>query len=116
MAFDSAEQRLFVAYRLPALITAFDTQTGKLIDRRTTCGDADDVFHDKSRSRLYVICGDGSVAVLDVSKPELRELSRLQTKKGARTGLYVPDLDRLFVAAPMRGRQPAQVWVYKPSS
>ena len=25
MAFDSAEQRLFVAYRLPALITAFDT-------------------------------------------------------------------------------------------
>jgi hypothetical protein len=116
MAFDSAERRLFVAYRLPALIAAFDTQTGKLIDRRTTCGDADDVFHDKSRSRLYVICGDGSVAVLDVSKPELRELSRLQTKKGARTGLYVPDLDRLFVAAPMRGRQPAQVWVYKPSS
>jgi DNA-binding beta-propeller fold protein YncE len=114
MAFDSTGRRLFVAYRLPALITAFDTQTGALIDRQPTCGDADDVFHDKSRNRLYVICGDGSVAVIDASRPVLRELSRIRTRGGARTALYVPELDRLFLAVPTRDSQPAQIWVYKP--
>jgi hypothetical protein len=115
MAFDSTGRRLFVVYRLPALITAFDTQTGKLIDRRPSCADADDVFYDKSRNRLYVICGDGSIAVLDASKSELRELSRIRTRRGSRTGLYVPELDRLFVAVPMRDGEPAQVWVYRPA-
>jgi hypothetical protein len=42
MEFDSTGRRFFVAYRLPALITAFDTQTGKLVGRQPTCGDADD--------------------------------------------------------------------------
>ncbi len=114
MAFDGAGRRLFVAYRIPALITAFDTQTGMLISRQPTCGDADDVFHDRSRNRLYVICGDGSVAVLDAAKPELRELSRLRTRQGARTGLHATEIDRLFVAVPMLDGEPAQVWVYKP--
>jgi DNA-binding beta-propeller fold protein YncE len=115
MAFDSTGRRLFVAYRLPALITAFDTQTGKLIGRQPTCGDADDVFQDKSREHVYLICGDGSIAVFDASKSELRELSRIRTRRGTRTGLYVPELDRLFVAVPMHDGEPAQVWVYKPS-
>ena len=115
MALDSAGRRLFVAYRLPALITAFDTKTGNLVARLATCGDADNVFHDKSRNRLYVICGDGSIAVLDASAGALRELSRLKTRAGARTGLYVPELDRLFVAVPLHGADAAEIRIYKPA-
>ena len=59
MAFDALRQRLFVAYRVPALIAMFNTQTGELIARLPTCGDADDVFYDARRERVYVICGDG---------------------------------------------------------
>jgi DNA-binding beta-propeller fold protein YncE len=115
MAIDGVIDRLYVAYRIPALITVFDTQAGELLDRRGTCGDADDVFYDRDRKRLYVICGAGSIAVLDASAPKLRELSRLRTRSGARTGLYVPALDRLYVAVPAKGREgQAEIWVYRP--
>jgi hypothetical protein len=38
---------------------------------------------------------------------------RTRTAAGARTGLFVPGLDRLFVAAPRRGSQAAKVLVYQ---
>jgi hypothetical protein len=44
MAFDASNERLFVAYRLPALLTMFNTSTGALMARLPICGDADDVF------------------------------------------------------------------------
>jgi DNA-binding beta-propeller fold protein YncE len=114
MALDADGQRLFVAYRLPALLTAFDTRTGKLAGKIVTCGDADDIFHDRNRKRLHVICGEGSVAVVDASGAPFREMSRLATRPGARTGLYVPDLDLLFVAAPAKGIAQAEILVYRP--
>jgi hypothetical protein len=114
MALDAEGQRLFAVYRLPALLTTFSSSTGELIARDATCGDADDVFYDKTRKRIYVICGDGSLAVLDASDKRPRELSRLATRSGARTGLYVPVLDLLFVAAPQRGTAEAEILVYRP--
>jgi DNA-binding beta-propeller fold protein YncE len=114
MALDAEGQRLFVAYRLPTLLTAFDTKTGELIARDATCGDADDIFYDKTRKRVYVICGDGSLSVLDASGTKPRELSRLATRSGARTGVYAPEADLLFVAAPQRGRAEAEILVYRP--
>jgi hypothetical protein len=114
MAFAPSSERLFVAYRVPALITMFDIKTGELMARSPTCGDADDVFYDAKRNRVYVICGDGSIAVLAALADNLQELSRLETRAGARTGYYAPELDLLFVAAPARGSGDAEILVYEP--
>ena len=114
MAFDPSNQQLFVAYRVPALITMIDTRTGELRARLPTCGDADDVFYDAKRERLYVICGDGSIAVLAASGENLEELSRLATRAGARTAYYAPELDLLFVAAPAKDSGTAELLVYEP--
>jgi hypothetical protein len=114
MAFDPSNRRLFVAYRVPALITMFNTMTGELRARLPTCGDADDVFYDAKRERLYVICGDGSIAVLAASAERLEELSRLATRAGARTGYYAPELDLLFVAVPAIDSKAAEIRVYEP--
>jgi DNA-binding beta-propeller fold protein YncE len=114
MAFDASNERLFVAYRLPALLTMFSTRTGALTARLPTCGDADDVFYDAKRERVYVICGDGSIAVLAASGEHLKELSRLATRVGARTGYCAPELDLLFAAAPAKGSKAAEILVYEP--
>jgi DNA-binding beta-propeller fold protein YncE len=112
MALDAGGRRLFVVYRMPALLAAFDTQTGEIVGKAETCRDADDVFHDAARSRVYVVCGEGAVAVLDAKT--LREEGRLQTRAGARTGLYAPVLDLLFVAVPARDGAAAEIRVYRP--
>ncbi|WP_374545434.1 YncE family protein [Rhodoblastus sp.] len=112
MALDAAGDRLFVVYRMPALIAAFDVRTGEDAGRSLTCRDADDLFHDEARRRVYVICGEGAIAVLDAIS--LREAARLRTRDGARTGFFSPELDRLFVAAPARDGEAAEIRVYRP--
>ena len=99
MAFDGAGERLAVVFRKPARLVLLETATGAVVSNRLTCGDADDVFFDAKRHRLYVSCGDGVIDVFDDSSTGDRVLDRIKTSSGARTSLFVPELDRLFVAA-----------------
>ena len=114
MALDEAGARVFTVFRHPAKIAAFNTATGALSATLETCGDADDVYVDAKRDRLYVICGEGVVDVI-ASRPDgFRSLARIPTGAGARTGLFAPELDRLFVAVRASGNQPATIWVFRP--
>jgi hypothetical protein len=69
MALDAPNHRLFVVYRMPALVAAFDTRSGEMVSKAATCRDANDASYDAARSRLYVICGEGAIAVLDADAP-----------------------------------------------
>ncbi len=109
MALDDAGDRLFSGYRWPASIVAIDTANGKILNNVGACGDADDLFYDGARKRLYVSCGDGHVAIFDAASG-LSETSSISTREGARTSLFVPALDRLFVAVPMSGNQLAEIY------
>jgi hypothetical protein len=115
MALDATGDRLAVVYRKPALLAVFDTRNGNVVARLPTCGDADDVFFDAKRQRIYVRCGEGSVDVVQRQGDTFQELGRVPTVSGARTSLFVPDLDRLFVAVRASGQEPAAVWVYRPA-
>jgi hypothetical protein len=81
-----------------------------------TCGDADDVFVDRKRRRVYVSCGEGAVDVLEAGEAGYRRLGRVPTVSGARTSLFVPETDRLFVAVRATSHEPAAIWVFRPAS
>jgi DNA-binding beta-propeller fold protein YncE len=114
MALDESGQRLFVVYRSPATLAVFDTVRGVAVASLRTCGDADDVFFDRRRDRLYVSCGDGVVAIVQQNGTAYREVARIPTSSGARTSLFVPELDRLYVAVRARGGAPAAIWIFRP--
>ncbi len=116
MAFDAANHRLFVVYRSPATLAVFDTTNGNLLSRLSICGDADDLFFDATRNRLYVSCGEGFVVVVSAADQRFKEIARVRTRTGARTSLFVPALDRLFVAVRANGGEPAEIWVLRPTS
>src|SRR5262249_14751377 len=99
----------------PARLGVFALDTGRLIADRPTCDDSDDVFLDAHRARLYVICGSGFVDVFS-TLDDFPLRAHLTTQPGARTGLFVPLLDRLFVAARATGATTASVWVFRPIS
>ncbi|MER9296749.1 hypothetical protein NKI38_09680 [Mesorhizobium sp. M0621] len=98
MALDSGGRRLAVVFRSPAKLALLDAATGAVTASLDTCGDADDVFFDGKRDRIYVSCGDGVIDVVRRSPSGLRLVERVATSSGARTSLFVPELDRLFVA------------------
>jgi DNA-binding beta-propeller fold protein YncE len=116
MAIDADTQRVLVVFRSPPGLVAFSTQDERAVAKIETCSDADDVFVDAKRHRVYVSCGEGVVDVFEQDQASYRRLGRVATVAGARTSLFVPELDRLFVAVRASAREPAAIWVLRPSS
>jgi DNA-binding beta-propeller fold protein YncE len=116
MAIDGSGRTLAVSFRGPPRLVLLDAGSGAVIADVETCGDADDVFFDDRRQKIYVSCGAGAVDVFDRNDGRLRRLARVRTYPGARTALFVPELDRLFVAsrAASAGND-AKLLVFRPS-
>ena len=113
MVLDEAHHRLFVATRKPAALLIFDTQSGEWKGNLQIGGDADDLFYDSKRKRLYVICGEGTVDVVEQKDADHYERAAgVRTVRGARTGLFVPSRDALFVAVPAHAGGPAEIRVF----
>jgi DNA-binding beta-propeller fold protein YncE len=114
MALRPAAQQVVVVFRAPAQLGVFAMADGARVAAAETCGDSDDVFDDAKRERIYVSCGDGFLDVFDAR--DFHRIAHIRTAAGARTALFVPELDRLFLAVRAGGSEPAAIWVYRPSS
>jgi DNA-binding beta-propeller fold protein YncE len=115
MALDEEAQRVLVAFRAPGRLAAYSARTGESVASVELCGDADDLFVDAKRSRIYVSCGEGFLDIFDARARDYRRLARVPTVRGARTSYYVPSMDRLFLAVRAASLEPAAVWVYRPA-
>jgi DNA-binding beta-propeller fold protein YncE len=116
MAIDGEARRVLVVFRSPPTLMALSSQDGRVAAKVETCSDADDVFVDRKRRRVYVSCGEGVVDVFETGEAGYRRLARVPTVSGARTSLFVPELDRLFVAVRAGSNEPAAIWVFRPAS
>jgi DNA-binding beta-propeller fold protein YncE len=114
MALDLVRRRVLVIFRAPAELGVFAMTGGKLVASSETCGDADDLFIDSKRDRVYVSCGSGFVDVFEIGENTYRRIARIPTVSGARTSLFVPELDRLMVAVRANSSEPAAIWVFRP--
>src|SRR5271163_5363017 len=115
MAIDRDLHRVLLVFRSPPTLMALSSQDGHIVAKTATCGDADDVFVDDKRRRVYVSCGEGVVDVFTAEAAGYRRLARVPTVSGARTSLFVPERDRLYVAVRARLSEPAAIWVFRPA-
>jgi DNA-binding beta-propeller fold protein YncE len=115
MALDEADHRLLVVTRRRPRLLVLNTESGKQVASHPAVGDADDVFYDAARKRIYISGGEGFIDTFDQRGPDHYQPSgRIPTASGARTSLFVPELNRLYLAVPHRGNQKAEVRVYEP--
>lgn len=115
MAFDVVSRQVFAAYRRPAKLVAFNVDDGRIESTLDLCDDADDLFVDQRRKRLYATCGEGVVDIFERRGGEIVRLGQVPTSSGTRTSLFVPELDRLFVAVRATFGGPAAIWVFRPT-
>jgi hypothetical protein len=115
MALDTGRGVLAAVFRSPSRLVLLDTKTGGVALNHPTCGDADDVFFDPKRGRIYVSCGVGEVAIFQREGEAYRPVGTVTTASGARTSLFLTEPDRLFVAerASLLGSN-AAIRVYQP--
>jgi hypothetical protein len=114
MAVDASEHRVMIAFRNPARLVVFGTATGTREASLETCRDADDVFVDARRHRLYVSCGEGVIDVFAQAGGGYERIARIPTVTGARTSLFVPANDRLYLGVRATASEPAAIWVLRP--
>ena len=71
---DESDHRLFVVTRYPPRLLAFDTESGRTVATLPVVQDADDVYYDAERKRIYVPGGEGYVSVFQQRDADHYEL------------------------------------------
>lgn len=95
---DEAHGRLFLITRKPFKLVVVDTTTGASVASFEAPPRANGVIFDAKHQRVYVP-GDGYVSVVQQQDADhYREVERVPSEHGAKTGFLVPELNRLYLA------------------
>ena len=115
VAFDPAQHRLYVVCRDPAMVVVMNSDTGTVIGTQSAPLRSDEVQYDAENHRLYVPGGEGYMGVYDTSDADhLKLIEKVTTAPGAKTGLLVLPLHRLFLAvSPGETKATAKVLTYE---
>jgi len=105
---DAVHHRLFVGSRIkgghqyePGKLVVMDTETGKVVQALDSPGGADEVQYDPTTRRIYFVGTTGTLAVFRQIDPDHYELlGKVPTGALAKTGLWVPELKRMYIAVP----------------
>ena len=99
VAFDEAAHRLFVVTRKPGKLVVLNSDTGTSIGSFSAPNRTDEVVFDKANKRIYVLGGEGYIGVYQENDPDhYTQLPNVPSAVGAKTGILVPELNRLYVA------------------
>lgn len=115
LAIDAERQQVLVVFRHPAKLGAFNIRDGGMTHAVEACGDSDDLFVDAKRNLIYISCGEGFLDVFAAREDGFVRVAHLATAAGARTSLWVPQLDRLFLAV-RAVNDPAAIWIFRPAN
>jgi DNA-binding beta-propeller fold protein YncE len=114
---DAANHRLFIGSRIqpapkgarissghryePGKFVVMNTDTGKVVQALDSVGGADEVQYDAPSKRIYFVGTTGTLQVFKQIDPDhYASLGKVPTGAIAKTGLWVPQLQRMYVAVP----------------
>jgi DNA-binding beta-propeller fold protein YncE len=113
MAFDEANHRLFVVTRTPGKLVVLNSDTGKVVADVSAVGMVDDAAYDAQHKRIYV-AGDQFIDVFEQKDADHYSLlGRVPGSFRAKTAIFVPELNRYYLAVPHHGDKEAEVRVYE---
>ena len=125
MALDRIRHRLFVGTRIPAEMTVYDSQSGKEIQSLPAPETMDGVYYDANLKRIYMTGGrwygtpEASpwwIYIYQQKDPDQYDLiSKVRTRPGSGTSLFVPQLNRFYVAYQAIDDQDAAILVFEPA-
>ena len=100
VAMDQPHHRLFVGCRKPGMVVVMNSDTGAVTNSVPSPLRSDQILYDQIANHLYSPGGEGNVAVYDTSDPDhLKTIAKVRTEPGAKTGILVPELKELILAA-----------------
>ena len=113
MALDEPDHRLFIVGRKPGKLGVLDSESGKMITTVAASDGADDMWFDAERKRIYVSGAEGFVDVFSQKDPDHYEaIAKIPTGFRAKMSVFVPTLNRYYVAVSQHGADPAALMIF----
>ena len=113
IALDEKDGRLLIATRAPAEMIVLDTRTGETIGRVPCVEDADDMWYDPVKRRIYISGGGGFVSVIEQQDPDRYVvLERVRTAPNASNSAFSTRMQSLYVGVPPHKGGTAAIRVY----
>src|ERR1700682_2890307 len=114
VAFDEPNKRLFVITRKPGKLIVLNAESGASVASFKAPERCDQVIWDAANRRIYALGGEGYIGVFQQTTADrYDELARVTSAVGAKTGILVPELKRLYVAvSPGEGKTGAAILSY----
>jgi DNA-binding beta-propeller fold protein YncE len=107
MVLDEPNRRLFIATRKPAKFFVYDIDSGKVTTSLDCAEMNDDMWFDRGHNHIF-ISGTEALSILEQKGPDqYSRIMDIPTGYRAKTSLYVPQLNRLYVAVSGKGRSDA---------
>ena len=112
IAFDEENHRLFLGSRDPAKLVVLNSDSGEIVASYPAAAMIDDLAFDGERKRIYY-AGTLFLDVFQEKDPDHFDLiAHMPTSVRAKTGILIPELKKLYLAAPHHEKQSAELRVY----
>jgi DNA-binding beta-propeller fold protein YncE len=107
MAFDELRHRLFIATRKPPRFIIFNTDTGKVVTAPPCVDVNSDMWFDLARKRIYVTGSETASVFEQRDANHYEHVAEVPTAYRAKSSIFAPELNRLYVAVSSKGRPDA---------
>jgi DNA-binding beta-propeller fold protein YncE len=109
IALDEPNHRLFTATRKPPKFIVFNIDTGKVVTSLPCVGVNSDMSFDVARKRIYVTGSDTASVFEQRDADHYEHIAEVPTAYRAKSSIFVPELQRLYVADSGKGKSDAKL-------
>jgi hypothetical protein len=109
MALDEPNHRLFIATRKPPRFFVFNADTGKVVTDLPCSSLNNDMWFDSARKRIYLTGAETATVLEQRDADHYAHVDEVPTAHLAKTSLFVPQLNRLYVAVSGEGKEDAHL-------
>jgi DNA-binding beta-propeller fold protein YncE len=114
IALDEKGHRLFLGVRTPASIVVLDSDSGVVVASVPTVATLDGLSFDSATRRIYTSGGEGFVDVTQqIDANHYERIAHIPTGPIARTSVFVPEWQKLYVAVPRDKERGAELRVFE---
>jgi DNA-binding beta-propeller fold protein YncE len=109
IALDEPNHRLFTATRKPPQFIVFNTDTGKVVASLPCVGVNSDMSLDIAHKRIYITGSDTATVIEQRDADHYEHIAEVPTAYRAKSSIFVPQLNRLYVADSGKGKPDAKL-------
>ena len=113
LTLDTANNLVFVGFRSPAVLVAYECNTGKQVSVNELVGDVDDIFYNADKQTIIASGGGGAINIFKrETVRSYKKVADIPTREGARTSFFIPSSQTFILAQRAGGGKEASLAVY----